>query len=50
MLFFDNEHGNIRDVSQLGVTCVHTPGGMRDDAFFLQGLKTFTDKVRGGKK
>ena len=36
MLFFDNEAGNIRDVSTLGVTSIFTPGGMRDDKYFLQ--------------
>ncbi|KDD76075.1 acid phosphatase [Helicosporidium sp. ATCC 50920] len=28
MLFFDNESWNIKEVAQLGVTCVHTPRGM----------------------
>lgn len=28
MIFFDNEYGNIRSVSSLGVRCVHTPDGM----------------------
>ncbi|CAB9515152.1 Magnesium-dependent phosphatase 1 [Seminavis robusta] len=28
MVFFDNEYGNIRDVSTLGVKCYYTPDGM----------------------
>ena len=28
MCFFDNEHWNIRGVSDLGVKCFHTPEGM----------------------
>ena len=28
MAFFDNEYGNIRSVSQLGVKCFYTPHGM----------------------
>lgn len=28
MVFLDNEFGNIRDVGQLGVTAIYTPGGM----------------------
>eukprot|EP00568_Trieres_chinensis_P010981 CAMPEP_0183291382 /NCGR_PEP_ID=MMETSP0160_2-20130417/827_1 /TAXON_ID=2839 ORGANISM="Odontella Sinensis, Strain Grunow 1884" /NCGR_SAMPLE_ID=MMETSP0160_2 /ASSEMBLY_ACC=CAM_ASM_000250 /LENGTH=200 /DNA_ID=CAMNT_0025452181 /DNA_START=130 /DNA_END=732 /DNA_ORIENTATION=- len=28
MAFFDNEYGNIRDVSRLGVKCYYTPDGM----------------------
>lgn len=28
MVFFDNEYGNIRSVSTLGVTCIYTPDGM----------------------
>jgi len=28
MTFFDNEYGNIRDVSKLGVHCFYTPDGM----------------------
>lgn len=28
MLFFDDEHRNIRDINQLGVTCVHVANGM----------------------
>ena len=32
MAFFDNEYGNIRSVSTLGVKCYYTPDGMtRDD-------------------
>lgn len=33
MAFFDNEHWNIRSVSQLGVKCVHTPDGMTKEAW-----------------
>ena len=28
MVFFDNEYGNIRSVSSLGVHCIYTPNGM----------------------
>lgn len=37
MLFFDDEQRNIRDVSTLGVTCVHVPTGLNERIFF-QGL------------
>ena len=33
MCFFDNEHWNIRGVSQLGVKCFHTPDGMTVEAW-----------------
>lgn len=33
MLFFDDEPRNIADVSELGVTCVHTPDGVTRGAF-----------------
>ncbi len=29
MVFFDNEYGNIRCVSSLGVKCIYTPNGMQ---------------------
>jgi magnesium-dependent phosphatase 1 len=42
MVFFDNEYGNIRSVSSLGVTCIYTPDGMErqhwDDAKAKFGL------------
>ena len=28
MVFFDNEHWNIKQVSKLGVKCIYTPDGM----------------------
>lgn len=31
MAFFDNEYGNIRTVSGLGVKCYYTPDGMTKD-------------------
>ena len=33
MAFFDNEHWNIRGVSELGVKCFHTPDGMTREAW-----------------
>ena len=33
MLFFDNERGNIQEVSKLGVTCVYCPRGLKDGVF-----------------
>ncbi|XP_044841575.1 magnesium-dependent phosphatase 1-like isoform X2 [Mauremys mutica] len=40
MLFFDDEERNIRDVSQLGVTCVLVPDGMTQ-ALLTRGLEAF---------
>ena len=40
MLFFDNEARNVRSVSRLGVTCVHTPDGMTT-RLFKEGLARF---------
>jgi len=40
MLFFDNERENCVDVAQLGVACVHCPGGMTADAW-SRGLALF---------
>jgi len=31
MIFFDNEYGNIRSVSSLGVKCIYTPDGMKKE-------------------
>ena len=31
MVFFDNEYGNIRSVSSLGVKCIYTPNGMQEE-------------------
>jgi magnesium-dependent phosphatase 1 len=42
MLFFDNEGENCVDVAQLGVICVHCPGGMTADAW-NRGLALFAD-------
>ena len=40
MLFFDNESGNIRDVSSLGVKCVYCPSGVTQAAW-QDGLNLF---------
>lgn len=40
MLFFDNEIGNIKDVSKLGVKCVHCPSGITED-IWKHGLDLF---------
>ena len=33
MIFFDNEYGNIRSVSQMGVTCIYCPQGVTTKAW-----------------
>eukprot|EP00931_Biecheleriopsis_adriatica_P053372 TRINITY_DN31229_c0_g2_i1.p1 TRINITY_DN31229_c0_g2~~TRINITY_DN31229_c0_g2_i1.p1 ORF type:complete len:180 (-),score=30.50 TRINITY_DN31229_c0_g2_i1:268-807(-) len=38
MLFFDDQHGNIRNVAALGVTSVLTPDGVTADAW-AEGLR-----------
>ncbi len=40
MLFFDNEMGNIRSVSELGVKCVFCPDGLTGEAW-KEGLEMF---------
>ncbi|KAF0717282.1 Aste57867_2390 [Aphanomyces stellatus] len=40
MLFFDNEYGNIRDISSIGVTSVYCPNGMTLDVW-RQGMVEF---------
>ncbi|CAL1538651.1 unnamed protein product [Lymnaea stagnalis] len=40
MLFFDDEHRNIVDVSSLGVTCMFVPEGV-NKAVFQQGMQLF---------
>eukprot|EP00873_Tetraselmis_striata_P002178 jgi/Tetstr1/422442/TSEL_013280.t1 len=40
MIFFDNERRNVVDMQQLGVTCVHAPDGMTDEAWEM-GLRQF---------
>ena len=40
MIFFDNEGGNIRDVSKLKVHCVFCPDGVTQNAW-ESGLKMF---------
>ena len=40
MLFFDNEMGNIKSVSKLGVKCVYCPDGMTE-RIWDEGLKMF---------
>ena len=42
MLFFDDEMRNIREVSTLGVTCVHVENGFRWDLFDA-GLRQFAE-------
>jgi len=37
MVFYDDEMRNIREVSDLGVTCIHVPDGL-DEALFQHGL------------
>ncbi|KAK2147820.1 hypothetical protein LSH36_532g01044 [Paralvinella palmiformis] len=43
MLFFDDESRNITDVSQLGVTCIHTPDGM-SLSLLQEGLAKFNKR------
>eukprot|EP00123_Amoebidium_parasiticum_P006444 comp17394_c0_seq1/m.16721 comp17394_c0_seq1/g.16721 ORF comp17394_c0_seq1/g.16721 comp17394_c0_seq1/m.16721 type:complete len:192 (-) comp17394_c0_seq1:100-675(-) len=38
IIFYDNEMGNIRNVSQLGVVCVYTPDGLTGQ-MWQKGLK-----------
>merc|ERR1712224_532660 len=40
MLFFDDAYGNIRNVSQLGVTSILTPDGVTEEAW-VEGLKQY---------
>jgi magnesium-dependent phosphatase 1 len=40
MLFFDDELRNIREVSRLGVTCVHVEAGL-DQQLFASSLRRF---------
>ena len=42
MLFFDNERDNCVDVAPLGVTCIHCPSGMSQDAW-ERGLRLFAE-------
>ena len=46
MLFFDNEGINCEEVGQLGVCCVHCPGGMSQGAW-EKGLSTYASGGRG---
>jgi magnesium-dependent phosphatase 1 len=41
MLFFDNEMGNIRSVSKLGVKCVYCPDGVTEKAW-KEGMGLFS--------
>jgi len=43
MVFFDDQHGNIRNVSELGVTCVLTPDGV-ERKHFDQAMSQFASK------
>lgn len=40
MLFFDNEFGNVKNVSSLGVRCIHCPDGLTQAAW-NSGLALF---------
>jgi magnesium-dependent phosphatase 1 len=40
MLFYDNEMGNIRNVSKLGVKCVYCPDGVTREAW-EEGMSMF---------
>ncbi|KAG9413638.1 Magnesium-dependent phosphatase 1 [Aphanomyces cochlioides] len=40
MLFFDNERGNIRDISALGVTCAYCPNGLSTEVW-ERGMTAF---------
>ena len=46
MLFFDNEGINCEEVGQLGVCCVHCPGGMSQGAW-EKGLSTYARAADG---
>lgn len=43
MIFFDNEHGNIRSVSSLGVVSIYCPDGMLREVW-NEGLDTFNKR------
>jgi len=43
MIFFDNEVGNIRSVSKLGVHCVYCPDGVTQE-IWEQGLNEFASR------
>jgi magnesium-dependent phosphatase 1 len=49
MLFFDNESGNIRSVSALGVKSIYCPDGVTKD-IWENGLKQFHDHHNSKKK
>jgi len=46
MIFFDNEMGNIRSVSKLGVHSYFCPDGMTEEAW-REGLEQFKEKAAG---
>lgn len=48
MLFFDDEMRNIREVSELGVTCVFVEAGMSQEVFDF-GLSQFAANHDGAK-
>ncbi|GFR82625.1 magnesium-dependent phosphatase 1 [Elysia marginata] len=43
MIFFDDEHRNIHDVSSLGVTCILVPDGVNNDSF-ERGMQVFKER------
>lgn len=45
MVFFDDDSWNIREVSQLGVVCVHTPRGLTYAAF-QEGLRRYAERKK----
>ncbi|BFZ19592.1 hypothetical protein BsWGS_22630 [Bradybaena similaris] len=47
MLFFDDEHRNIADVSTLGVTCMFVPDGISNRSF-KEGMDLFKAKRGAG--
>jgi magnesium-dependent phosphatase 1 len=46
MLFFDNEFGNIRDCSNIGIVSIYTPNGMTADKW-EEGLREFARQRPG---
>eukprot|EP00004_Rigifila_ramosa_P004539 TRINITY_DN1503_c0_g1_i3.p2 TRINITY_DN1503_c0_g1~~TRINITY_DN1503_c0_g1_i3.p2 ORF type:complete len:201 (-),score=35.00 TRINITY_DN1503_c0_g1_i3:7-558(-) len=49
MIFFDNEQGNIRDVSKLGVHCIYTPNGVTEREW-QSALESWREKTAGVAK
>lgn len=49
MVFFDDETRNIRDVSKLGVTCVHIGRDGMTTKTLEDGLESFARRTQGGQ-